>query len=727
MIFIFGLGFYSFSSTPDANLTVKEASGKAGTTNNLVSIEVTSNIDVRGIQFTLKDDPDVLKPTTPTTVSLNPPPPVSAGVSIYKNDHPGEGLIVIIKSDLGIVIPAGGKRTIEIRYDVAPNTPDMPVKLALIDVKLADKYVNLITNTMVSNSYFSIGPPVTSPPTITGPYVGSCMNFELVNGKSFTNNVEMWWSHYDNSGGSGIDISSVRVWYIDPNGNSGDLIPYPVDSDGGSFIFPASSLNIEGWYTIYISVSDKTGNHQTATATVKVPKSDTCKPKITEPYYYMAGCGGGLYVRVNGATFDKDVKIYWWQSDDSEGLCLDLGIDKTTGSVEITGPNGSENLTPSATITEGGGNVVFPASRLVNGEYTIKINVCDKKSPSPNCANEVTALVHVNNPSSNHPPTKPEISFSNNPVNCGESFTITATSTDPDDGDSIVKYWWQWQKPGESEPCAPWSTTTNSGTTSVSEPGNHIVYCKAEDQHVALSERGSKTLTVVCGAENHPPTKPTISFSKNPVKCGESFTITASSTDPDDGDSIATYHWGWQNPGQPTFWWYEDETVGPESQNVPGDHTVYCITTDEHGASSETGSKTLTVDCTLPNITDILVIMYDNEDPIDDAFLVFPNYAPIRINWVSKDPGAPAGSDYTYGVKKKYYKYQIKGQTTWTTVELNYSSDWINDLEGKYRQWSWFYPGQVLPLGYYNIKMSAEDNAGNKKETEVYAIFVTNL
>jgi hypothetical protein len=121
-----------------------------------------------------------------------------------------------------------------------------------------------------------------------------------------------------------------------------------------------------------------------------------------------------------------------------------------------------------------------------------------------------------------------------------------------------------------------------------------------------------------------------------------------------------------------------------------------------------------------------MVIMYDDGDPIDDSSLVFPTYAPIRINWVSKDPGAPAGSDSTYGVKNKFYSYQIKGQSTWTTVELLYSSN-INDLWGKYQQWSWFYPGQVLPLGYYNIKMIAEDNAGNKKETEVYAIWVTNL
>ena len=228
---------------------------------------------------------------------------------------------------------------------------------------------------------------------------------ELVDGKSFTSNVEMYWDHYDNSGGSGIDISSVRVWCIDPNGNSHDLIPYSVTSSGGSFIFPAHDLTLEGWYKIYISVSDVAGNPRTVTATVKVPKSDTCKPTIYRgPYYTIASCHGGYSVPVNGATFTKDETIYWWQSDDSGGLCLDSGIDKATGKVEITGPNGYyENLTLSATITEDWGQVVFPASRLANGDYTIKINVCDKKSPSPNCANEVTALVHVQK--STTPPT----------------------------------------------------------------------------------------------------------------------------------------------------------------------------------------------------------------------------------------------------------------------------------------------------------------------------------
>jgi hypothetical protein len=403
MIFIFGLGLYSLSSTPDANLTVKEAWGKAGTSNNLVSIEVTSNVAVRGIQFTLKDDPDVL---IPTTVSLNPP---VSGASIDKQDYPVEGLSVIIESDSGIVIPAGGKQRIDILYNVAANTPDMQVALAPIDVKLADKDVNPITTT-VSNSYFSIRPPETIPPTIYGPYVGDLCHHVAVDDKSFGSNVEMCWSHSDNLGGSGIDINSVRVWCIEATTDiSTDLTPPPssVASSGGSFIFPASSL-AGGPYKIKIRVCDMDMNYTETTADVSVPTSDTCKPTIDGLYYYYACPAGSIMtLGVDGAIFYTDVMIYWSHSDNSGGLCRDSDINKTTGRVEITGPNGYyENLTPSATIAEPGGQVTFPVSRLVSGEYTIKIGVCDKNEQSPNCA-EVTATVHVGNPYPNNLPTTP--------------------------------------------------------------------------------------------------------------------------------------------------------------------------------------------------------------------------------------------------------------------------------------------------------------------------------
>jgi hypothetical protein len=187
-------------------------------------------------------------------------------------------------------------------------------------------------------------------------------------------------------------------------------------------------------------------------------------------------------------TFNQDVTIFWSHSDNSGGLCLDSGIDKATGRFEYTGPNGYyEDLTPSATITESGGQVTFPVSRLVIGEYTIKISVSDVAGNTQT----VTATVYVKD----YPPTTPTITFSKNPVLLGEEFTYTAHSTDPD-GDSIVKYYWQWQWPGETEPGPGWSTPTNSGTTSVSVPGNHIVYCRAWDEHGVRSERGSATLTV---------------------------------------------------------------------------------------------------------------------------------------------------------------------------------------------------------------------------------------
>jgi hypothetical protein len=235
----------------------------------------------------------------------------------------------------------------------------------------------------------------TTPPTIDGPYYSSgCSAYNPVNGAHFCNDVVIWWNHSDNSGGSGIDTDSVQVGYTDPNGNYTNLTPgATITQSNGQVTFPASSLNVDGPYTIKISVSDVAGNPKTVEATAHIQRADICKPTIGSPYYYITSCLVSYAVPVNNAYFDKDVTIYWRHSDYSGGVCcFDSGIDANTGSFEYTDPNGnSTNLTPSATITESGGQVIFPVSRLVDGKYTIKIGVCDKKL---NCA-EVTATVYI--------------------------------------------------------------------------------------------------------------------------------------------------------------------------------------------------------------------------------------------------------------------------------------------------------------------------------------------
>jgi len=240
----------------------------------------------------------------------------------------------------------------------------------------------------------------TIPPTIDGPYIGQCHDRELVDGKTFGGNVEMYWSHFDPAG---INTNAVAVWYMDPNDNPGD-IPFSVTQYGGSFVFPAPSLSLEGWYTIGISVSDKVGNSQTATARVDVTKSDTCKPQILYGgLYYYSSCPASPWAPVNNMTFREnvDVSMFWLHSDDSGGLCLDSGINTTTGVSVGYKPGepdeGGDYIYLTTSLTEFGGSFGFPinSSSLANGNYTIKIIVYDKsETPSPNYT-EVKVLVHV--------------------------------------------------------------------------------------------------------------------------------------------------------------------------------------------------------------------------------------------------------------------------------------------------------------------------------------------
>jgi len=343
-----------------------------------------------------------------------------------------------------------------------------------------------------------VSPDDTIPPTISGPFVGDlCHYHQLVDGKTFGNDVVIWWLHYDNSGGTGIAISSVSVGYKPGKPNEGGtytyLVPTVTTSDG-SFVFPASSLNIEGWYTIKIKVCDIATNCTETTATVYVPTSDTCTPTIDGPYYYLSSscpAHAGKYVPVNGVTFTEDVTIYWWHSDNSGGLCRDSGINTNKVKAEIKlNPDGDYvPLTLNSGDLSGGGSFVFPVLWLstVGTSYTIKISVSDVVGNTQ----ITTATVYLNKP-----PTKPTITFNKNTVKCGESFTITASSTDPN-GDSIT-YWWAWQSPGATGPGAWWSGGATLEPMSVSEPGGiHTVYCIAKDEY-ASSPTGSATLTVVC-------------------------------------------------------------------------------------------------------------------------------------------------------------------------------------------------------------------------------------
>ena len=91
------------------------------------------------------------------------------------------------------------------------------------------------------------------------------------------------------------------------------------------------------------------------------------------------------------------------------------------------------------------------------------------------------------------------------------------------------------------------------------------------------------------------------------------------------------------------------------------------------------------------------------------------------LGWISEDPNylPEPGPWYTQtlGVAKTFFSYKKSTESSWSPeIELPYSED-TDSATGKYGRWSWVHPVQVLlPDGVYDIKLIAQDKAGNKGE-----------
>jgi len=166
----------------------------------------------------------------------------------------------------------------------------------------------------------------------------------------------------------------------------------------------------------------------------------------------------------------------------------------------------------------------------------------------------------------------------------------------------------------------------------------------------------------------------------------------------------------------------------PASDLASGQYRLKISLTDLQNKTSVYDSITFYVDNLAPQISEVKATI--NGQIIDLANGQIFSQSQDNLSWISKDPYAPTdpGQWYvqTFGVIKKAYMYKKEGQEWSNEIELLYSD---NNLlaSGKYGQWSWIYPKQVLSAqgaGNYLIKFIAYDRFDKRTETSQYQIII---
>jgi hypothetical protein len=273
-------------------------------------------------------------------------------------------------------------------------------------------------------------------------------------------------------------------------------------------------------------------------------------------------------------------KYYVW-TEDVEGheiyFSIDWGDDTTTPRLERS--------TPSETFGfhewEWNGE---------NERFFVKVQAMDDPDGNPETPDGISSddsdvlLVEL---FLNEPPEPPDI---DGPTSgkTGETLEYTFMTTDSHSDD--VSYFIRWGDGEETD----WTTFQDSGPPGYIEShswdtqGTYIIQAKAKDIDEAESDWAYYEVNIVV---NNPPTPPDIT-GETYGKSGQSYDYYFVSTDPDDGDYIASYTIDWGDTN-------EEVVYGPFESGVPimkshtwvntGYYTIKAKAEDEHGAESDWG------------------------------------------------------------------------------------------------------------------------------------------
>ncbi len=194
--------------------------------------------------------------------------------------------------------------------------------------------------------------------------------------------------------------------------------------------------------------------------------------------------------------------------------------EKTTIRVNATDPDGdplSYSWTSSGGKVEGSGDTVtFDATGIAPGEYTITVTVSDGKHQVP-CSVKVTVIKKNLPPTVNCSPTSTTITL-------GESATVTATASDPNN-DRLT---YSWTVNGEKIAA---DTPSISFGSSGRQPGNYTITVTVSDGEFTAS--CSSTVTVKEPVKvNQPPRIECLTTSVDTF-AGNSVELKVKASDPD--------------------------------------------------------------------------------------------------------------------------------------------------------------------------------------------------
>jgi hypothetical protein len=468
----------------------------------------------------------------------------------------------------------------------------------------ATKPIWEFTGVELSSSSVTSGEAVTVTPQVTGDLGGATYNYV--------------WSY-----GGGWDLwgSTVRDTGRGTNEATGTL-----------------ALTKPGTYTVYVDVTDRSGQTRTMSATLEV----------TPPSWSFTGVG----LSTSSVTSGEPVTVTPQVTGDLEGAEYNY-VWQRNGSW-AKGEWGSTVLSTGSGTPDSSATLASEVSRA--GSYTVYVDVTDRSGRT----RTMSATLEVTPPSWSF--SGVELSASR--VTSGEAVTVTPVTSGDLDG---ATYNYVWQRNG-SWAEGEWGSTVLSGgsgtsdasstlSSEVSRPGSYTVY-------VDVTDRSGQTRTMSATLEVTPPewSFTGVRVSSPRARVDEPVTVTPQVS----GDLAgATYNYVWSYEGGWDLW---GSTVRDEGKGTadptgtlslyrPGRYVLYVDVTDRAG---ETRTMSAEVEA------------YDDSWSLDGV-----TAAPAEVVAGDEVTCAPRVSGDASGLRYNYV-WQRSGswaEGDWGSTELGEGSD----------------------------------------------------